>query len=745
MGFRTWIFNKTGIQLRSFKTVNQKIDSVNQCNIAPDQNKLLGFIGRDIEKNLPERNIDDASLLKQKQHPYKVVCFYTRDNEYAEIVKNLEASLNKFNIQHKLVPIESVGAWELNCALKAKFIQQQWEESDIPIVWIDADATVEKYPEIFPSLDCDFALHKWDDWQFSSGTMYFAKTQLAKKLIDQWVVRCEADPVNWDQVSLQSAWCDISSVLPLRTVWLPRSYYAIFDAGGVEETVIKHWQASRQSKKEGRVTGKAQFDYTEQGLKNRRENLLWRTPEEAFWILEGTQHIKPEIGEEYPEGFDVEKWLRAAIGSDYPLLEVGCGVGRIAKLFKPHEYIGVDINPAAIARARVDSPKHELRLIDDGMVYPHAKAALFYTVLLHVSDQEVKRLLRNVSKSVDTIIISELMDHRWRRDGNPPVFCRDSEDYILMMQRIGYTLAYANKKPYARYDVAPWNSGKDSRITTLVFQSRKIYEVLKRDLIVNPDPSAQALDTVALNDALFKVARHWFWPQFVEDWEETTWDFYKRFTKRGGTVVDIGSWIGPTLIFAALNGAKRLIAVEGNPQTAAHLQQTKEANPEYFRELTIHNGVIHPIKGKICFGNADGSQVTSSASSTRGTGFEVETFSIQEIIDTYHAQDASVIKIDIEGSEFDVGDQIAQLDTLNAAILLSLHPPFWKNVDHQSAQKFISYLAGFNLYTPEGQILSREQLTEMITHKESEYPSWGTPFGNFFEIVMIPKKQDLRI
>jgi len=755
MGVRTWIYKKWGIKLRNFEN-SKPVDAIkSQTNWTrnpqnstvkqgqPAQGELMGFIGRDTEQNIAEENISVSLLPTEQKRPYRVICFYTSDNEYAEIVKKLEASLDRFNIQHQLVPIKSVGPWELNCALKAKFVQQQWEQSDVPIVWIDADATVEESPEIFSFLDCDFAAHKWNGWELSSGTLYFAKTELAKKLIDQWVIRCEADPVNWDQVSLHSAWCDISSVLPLRTVWLPRSYYAIFDADGVERPVIKHWQASRRSRKEGRVIGKPQFDYTEQGLKNRSENILWRTPEEAFRILEGVHHIKPEIGKEYPEGFDVEEWLRAAIGSDYPLLEIGCGVGRIAKLFKPHEYIGVDINPTAIASAKASLPEHDLRLIDDGMEYPRSSAALLYTVLLHVSDKEVKRLLRNVSKSTDTIIIAELMDRRWRRDGNPPVFCRDAEDYILMMQRLGYALSYASKKPYARYDVEPWNIGKDSRITTLVFKSHKIYEILKRDLIVNPDPSPKALDSVVLNHAQFRVARHWFWPQFVEDWEETTWDFYKRFTKSGGTVIDIGAWVGPTLLFAALNGAKRLIAVEANPKTAAHLQRTKEANPEFFKELTIHNGAIHPFKGKISFGNIDGSQATSSASSTRGTGFKVDTFTIQEIIDRYHAQDACVIKIDIEGSEFEVADQIAQLAVLDAAILLSLHPPFWKKTNQLAAREFIGYLDGFDLYTAEGQVLNREKLIDMITYQESRFPSWGTPYGNFFEVMMLPKKTGL--
>lgn len=487
MGLRTWLHEKTGIKLKQFNNeTNNDVWKYSRGNVSKmrasvipqadmpsaPEGSISGFVGRDLQNNRAAQNTFLKLVPEKQERNYLVVCFYTADNEYAEIVKNLQASLEKFSIPHKLVPIASEGAWELNCAVKAKFIQQEWELSNVPIVWIDADATVEEDPVLFSQLDCDIAFHKWEGWEASSGTIYLAKSDLTKQLIDQWVLRCEADPVTWDQVSLHSAWCDISSVAPLRTAWLPPEYYAIFDAQGISRPVIKHWQASRQAKTEGHNTGKPPLQFTEEGMRKRYENELWRTPEEAFWILEGTRHIKPETGKEYPEGFDVEPWLRAAIGDCYPLLEVGCGVGRIAKLFKPEEYIGVDVNPNAVIQARKSSPSHYIRLVDDGMAYPQAASLLFYTVLLHVADDVILDVLKRACDSSDTIIISELMDRRWRRDGNPPVFNRDAEDYILMMQNLGYTLTYADKKAYDRYDVEPWNIGRDSRITTLVFKRR---------------------------------------------------------------------------------------------------------------------------------------------------------------------------------------------------------------------------------------------------------------------------------
>ncbi|MTW18851.1 hypothetical protein GJ689_21875 [Rhodoplanes serenus] len=399
---------------------------------------------------------------------FLVVSFFTKHNEYAEHAARLTASLAAHGIASRIEPIDNGGAWEHVCAAKARFVLDCWHGSDVPVVWLDADATVEAYPALFDQIESDFAVHRWDGWQFGSGTLYFGKSPAALALLQQWVLRCEADPITWDQVHLQSAWCDIAAPSGLTTHWLPRSYLQIFDQPEEGQPIIKHWQASRASKADGRAVG-GQFRLTERGIAARRTGSPWRTPEEAFWIAQGTAHIKPELGYDFPEGFDVGAVLRSAIDGHFPVLEIGCGVGRIASLFTPDEYLGVDVNPNAIARARASLPAHRLRIIDDGYAYPDAPSALLYTVLLHVSDEALPPLLTEAVVGRERFVISEVMDSRWRREGDPPVFNRNPETYILMMQDLGFTLSYADKSAYERYDKEPWNVGRDSRLTTLAF------------------------------------------------------------------------------------------------------------------------------------------------------------------------------------------------------------------------------------------------------------------------------------
>jgi len=344
-------------------------------------------------------------------------------------------------------------------------------------VWIDVDATVEADPILFKCLQADFAIHKnaWSveerrlGWEFCSGTLYFGKSDRTQRLLEQWILRSEADPETWDQVHLHSAWCDVNAISPLQTAWLPRPYLQINGGWEAEPAVIRHWQASRK-KNDQKLS---YFVLNESGKKVRQHNQIWRTPEEAFWIEEGPAHIKPETGQSFPEGFDVERALREAIDGRFPLLEVGCGVGRIASLFKPGEYLGVDVSPKAVSIARKNLCSHSFKLIDFGYRLPACRSVLFYTVLLHIDDEQVGIEMQRAAEVGARVLIAEIMDRRWRRSGNPPVYNRDPEEYIAKMEAVGFRLASYQKRDYERYARDQSGSARDTRMTILAFDPKE--------------------------------------------------------------------------------------------------------------------------------------------------------------------------------------------------------------------------------------------------------------------------------
>ena len=179
-----------------------------------------------------------------------VISFFTSNTPYEAEADRLRETCVEAGVDHVIDGIPARGSWEWNCAAKAEFCQQMHRQLRRPILWVDADATLERRPGLLARCPADFGVHKWAGREFASGTLFFNQTPLAEELLRAWVARCAARPDVWDQKLLEAAWHDVASRHPISTLWLPRSYVRIFDAAPVagESPVIVHHQASRRLK-----------------------------------------------------------------------------------------------------------------------------------------------------------------------------------------------------------------------------------------------------------------------------------------------------------------------------------------------------------------------------------------------------------------------------------------------------------------------------------------------------------------
>jgi hypothetical protein len=172
------------------------------------------------------------------------VSFYTPT--YAEEAAGLRDSLDKFGLQHHIQAIPSFGDWTQNTHYKAAFLLSVLKlYSGLPVVWLDADARVRRYPLLFDVLDCDFAGH-WRRGELLSGTMYLANNRITVRLLTEWQKAMESQPKEWDQRSLQTI---LNKSTMYQTKELPPAYSRIFDAPEMcdpRDTVIEHLQASRK-------------------------------------------------------------------------------------------------------------------------------------------------------------------------------------------------------------------------------------------------------------------------------------------------------------------------------------------------------------------------------------------------------------------------------------------------------------------------------------------------------------------
>jgi hypothetical protein len=178
-----------------------------------------------------------------------LVSFFTAGTPYESEAAELAASAREFGLFPDIRPVPNLGDWARNCGMKPAFIRDRMQDyPGRPVVWLDADARVRQVPELFATLDCDFAAHWRYGVELLSGTLYFGPTRAARRLCEAWAEAQMRAPRVWDQKVLQRV--IESGAPPARLERLPAAYTAIFDARMCpdDEQVIVHTQASRRLK-----------------------------------------------------------------------------------------------------------------------------------------------------------------------------------------------------------------------------------------------------------------------------------------------------------------------------------------------------------------------------------------------------------------------------------------------------------------------------------------------------------------
>lgn len=169
-----------------------------------------------------------------------------------------------------------------------------------------------------------------------------------------------------------------------------------------------------------------------------------------FWIDDGMRNIQPPG--DNPAGFDELAVLQDVYGrcDARDVVELGCGYGRLAPAFASDRYVGLDINPDAVARARRNAPDHRFATIEFDEPLPPGDLGLAYTVLLHIDDANIVDIAARMSRAFGKILIVEIMDRRVRDWPNSvPAFSRDRHEYESLFD--GYEPGFELRRPYQRY------------------------------------------------------------------------------------------------------------------------------------------------------------------------------------------------------------------------------------------------------------------------------------------------------
>lgn len=251
----------------------------------------------------------------------------------------------------------------------------------------------------------------------------------------------------------------------------------------------------------------------------------------------------------------------------------------------------------------------------------------------------------------------------------------------------------------------------------------------------NYEDLGNGLGRVEIGHIQVKVPHHPFWVKFAAGHEPETERVYRKLVHEGSIVLDIGAWIGSTILFGLACDAEKIIALEPNPQSFAAIESMLALNPELQQKVLVHEKAVSSCQQVLSMGMVEG-ETDTSTSGLGGNDFEVQATTIPRLLEGLDIGRIDLIKIDIEGAEVLLSDALAELGKIHRRnIHLSIHVPFFP--EYGDTQRFIDSLREFQVYDDRGDKLDHDEFRHRILSTEPN-PMWGTRHGNFFEVVLIP-------
>ena len=177
-------------------------------------------------------------------------------------------------------------------------------------------------------------------------------------------------------------------------------------------------------------------------------------------------------------------------------------------------------------------------------------------------------------------------------------------------------------------------------------------------------------------DVINDGANHDFWGRFDSGaWEPETLQIFDSCVTPDTYFLDIGSWIGPTALYAA-SKARRVICLEPDPIAAEKLRWNIALNPSLVPKIEVIERALSRSDAPVVLGSRGqgGDSESSVWFAGARTTWTVPTIQPAELIRLV-PPGPLFIKVDIEGSEYLIFPRSAGAwKRPQTTVLLSLHP-----------------------------------------------------------------------
>jgi FkbM family methyltransferase len=192
------------------------------------------------------------------------------------------------------------------------------------------------------------------------------------------------------------------------------------------------------------------------------------------------------------------------------------------------------------------------------------------------------------------------------------------------------------------------------------------------------DSAATMQISVDGTDVLVDSSDSVFWDSFKSEmWEPLTFAVMRDVLEPGATYLDIGSWIGPTILLAAAK-AGRIQGFEPDPVAFRKLCRNLDLNRAWIGDkVTVQQAAVADRDGELQLvapGEA-GASVSSLILTEGDNRWTVASVDASRIVAEAGLSRRSLIKMDIEGGEYVAIPRMASLlRDIRPSLYLSLHP-----------------------------------------------------------------------
>lgn len=247
---------------------------------------------------------------------------------------------------------------------------------------------------------------------------------------------------------------------------------------------------------------------------------------------------------------------------------------------------------------------------------------------------------------------------------------------------------------------------------------------IARSIKNSPKPKVVIIKKNEKNFTVIGKSRSEFWKS-VQDgkWEPKTFKILDFFLDKKHSYIDIGSWIGPTVLYGS-QLSKHCYAVEPDPSARKELTNNINLNEQLSHKISLSGTCISDTNGTTkLYSKSDllyveGTSGSSILENSTGNFWIVKTMTFDKFTRTFGIKDCNFIKMDVEGAEFTILPTMKNyLEKNTPTFLIEFHPMFVKNY-LEELKKIMPILKIYShSYNEEFKIIDLDSLCDIDTSK----------------------------